>query len=375
MKILIAPAAFKGSLSPEEAAQAMGEGVARALPEAEIVRLPLADGGDGTLHVFECAEFVRVFQARVEDPLGRPIEAPFGLLSDGETAVIETACASGLRLLKPEELDPLRTSTYGTGQLIRAAIDRGTHKILIGLGGSATVDGGAGMAQALGVRLRDRRGRDLPAGGGALAELAHIDLSPRDPRVAQMGVIALCDVESPLLGPQGARLYMAQKGATSEQIEQLERNLAHFALKIREELDKDVASLPGAGAAGGLGAGLAAFLDAKLVSGAQFILDFVGFERLLKECDLVLTGEGRVDEQTAQGKLIIKIAAWAKKHQKPCIVLAGSVKGDTSALYESGVTRIFSLVSDSTREREAMRDAQGRLRLLAQETMTQILLA
>ena len=358
-KILIAPAAFKGSLRPQEAAEAIAQGLRRALPEAELVPCPLADGGDGTLEVLLSALGGDLHRARVEDPLGRPVEAEFGVL-DG-VAVIEMARAAGLVLLSPGERDPLRASTYGVGQLVLAALDEGVREIWLGLGGGATVDGGAGFLQALGAQLLDADGRPIPKGGEGLGKLTRLDLSTVDPRVRRTRVVALCDVLGPLLGPRGARLYMPQKGATPEQCEALERNLAHFAEVALRDAGIDVREIPGAGAAGGLGAALA-LLGAELVSGSGFIAEKLGLREHIQKCDLIFGGEGQLDAQTLEGKGILKLAHLARAHQKPLVILCGSRSGDLSPLHREGVTAAFSIVPGPVSLEEALRQGEQNLR-------------
>ena len=358
MKILIAPAAFKGSLRPAEAAQAIAQGLREALPDAELVERPLADGGDGTLEVLLRTLGGQLQKARVRDPLGREIETEFGLLEfEGrKVAVIEMAYAAGLVLLKPEERDPLRASTYGVGQLVRAALDVGAEEIWLGLGGSATVDGGAGFLQALGAKLLDVQGREIPRGGAGLAQLATIDFSTLDPRLKRTKLIALLDVLSPLLGEHGARLYMPQKGATPEMCDLLEQNLAHFAEVAKRDLGIDVREVPGAGAAGGLGAALA-LLGAELVSGSEFIAKKLGIDALIPECDLVIGSEGRVDEQTLEGKGLLTLARLARQHEKPLIVLCGSRGSELKGLHQAGVTAVLSVVPGPVTLEDALQNA------------------
>ncbi len=268
MRILICPAAFKGSLAAVDVASAMANGARAADPEVVIVEAPLADGGEGTVAALVAAADGTLHVAAVEGPLGAPVEAAFGVLGDGETGIIEMATASGLWLLRREEYDALHASTYGTGQVISAALDAGCRRLIVGVGGSATVDGGAGMAEALGIRLLDGAGRQIQRGGAGLADLARIDMEGRDPRLASIEVTVACDVTNPLTGPWGsAAIFGPQKGATPAQIEQLDRNLAHLAAIMKRDLGVDLAERPGAGAAGGLAAGLIAFLGAQVASG------------------------------------------------------------------------------------------------------------
>jgi glycerate kinase len=329
MKIIVAPQEFKGSLSAVQAAQAMAEGLRRALPEAILEPVPMADGGPGTVDaVVTAAKDGRRMTAAAHDALGRPLEAAWGII-EGDTAVIEMAAASGLILLTEDERDPRIASTYGTGELVRAALDAGCHRIIVGIGGSVTNDGGTGMAQALGARLLDETGQDLPPGGAALARLARIDLSGLDPRLEQCQVLAATDVFNPLCGPQGASLvYGPQKGATPEVARELDAALSHYAQIIERDLGVRVLELAGAGAAGGLGAGLAAFLGAELVLGAQLVAEAVGLGQKLEGADLALTGEGRLDAQTRFGKAPWEVARLAKARGLPVIAIAGSLTED-----------------------------------------------
>jgi glycerate kinase len=344
MRLLIAPQEFKGSLSAREAASAMADGLRRALPDAEIDVLPMADGGPGTVEALVEARAGRRLQNVVSDPLGRPVEAAWGLLEDDATAVIEMAAASGLVLLRREELDPRAASTYGTGQLIAAALDAGCRRIIVGVGGSATNDGGAGMAQALGARLLDDQGEELPAGGAALARLHRIDVSGLDSRIADCRVLVAVDVTNLLCGPTGASaVYGPQKGATPEIVGELDAALAHYAAVIERDLDVKVAELPGAGAAGGLPAGLVAFLGAEIRPGVDLIAEAAGLAERLARADVVLTGEGRLDAQTAYGKTVAGVARMAKERGLPVIALAGGVTGDTESLRKQGIDVAMSI--------------------------------
>ena len=358
MSILIAPAAFKGSLTAGGAAAAMARGAHAAAPHARVVQLPLADGGEGTAAAMAAASGGALRAAWVEGPLGAPVEAAYALLGDGVTAVVEMATASGLWLLRREQYDAPRASTYGTGQLIRAALDAGCCRhLIVGVGGSATVDGGAGMAEALGVRLLDHAGQPIGRGGGGLAALHRVDLSGRDPRLDAVEVTVACDVTNPLIGPGGAAaVFGPQKGASPEQVDLLERNLSHLADVLRRDLGVRVADLPGAGAAGGLAAGLIAFLGARVASGFETVAAAVGLVERLDGCDLVLTGEGRVDGQTLSGKVIAGVARAAASQGVPVVVLAGGVLPDAYALHERGVTALFSIVPGPL----ALEEAEGR---------------
>ncbi|KPK47465.1 MAG: glycerate kinase [Dehalococcoidia bacterium SM23_28_2] len=329
MKIVVAPQEFKGSLTAVQAAQAMADGLRRVLPDAALELVPMADGGPGTVEaVVTAAENGRRMTAAAHDALGRPLEAAWGVI-DGDTAVIEMAAASGLTLLTEDERDPCVASTYGTGEIIRAALDAGCRRIIVGIGGSSTNDAGAGMAQALGARLLDDAGQDLPPGGAALARLGRIDASGLDPRLRQCRVLAATDVFNPLCGPQGASLlYGPQKGATPEVARELDAALRHYAQVVERDLGVSVLDLAGAGAAGGLGAGLAAFLNAELVLGAQLVAEAVGLRRRLEGADLALTGEGRLDAQTSFGKAPLEVARLARDCGLPVIAIAGSLTED-----------------------------------------------
>ena len=332
MKILVAPNALKGSLDPIEAARAIAEGLARSLPAAEIVELPIADGGDGTAAVLVHALGGSFAEAIAEDPLGRARKASFGLIGDGQEAVIEVARSSGLALLTPAECRPLMATTYGAGQLVVAALDRGCRRIAIALGGSATVDGGAGLIEALGVRLLDANGDRVPRGGGGLTRLAHIDVSAKDPRVAEADIVAVCDVDNVLLGGRGAaRTFGPQKGATAEMVDRLEANLSHLAAVIERDLGRDVRALKHGGAAGGMAAGIAGILEGRIESGADFVLGRLDIRRRLVGIDVVFTAEGHIDRQTLENKAPYALAREARAAGVPVVALAGGVSDDVRA--------------------------------------------
>jgi len=322
-RVLVAPQTFKGTLDAATVAAALARGVRRTWPGAVCRELPLADGGEGTVRALVRATGGSLEVARVHDPLGRPIDARWGLLGGGTTAVIEMAAASGLSLLAPDERDPLRASTRGTGELVLAAAASGAHRIVVGLGDSATNDGGAGMARALGYRFLDRAGRELAEGGAALLTLHHLEGQP-DPRLVRPLIEAACDVRSPLLGPGGAsRVFGPQKGARPDDVALLERALTRYAEVLEDFLGRPIRDIAGAGAAGGLGAGLIAFLDARLRPGAELVLEAVGFVGELARSDLVVTGEGRFDEQSAGGKVVGAVVRAARAAGVPVIVVAG----------------------------------------------------
>ncbi len=315
MRIVIAPQSLKGSLTAAEAGAAIAEGVRAVYPEAECVIVPVADGGEGTVQALVDATGGEIVLQTVTGPLGEPVEAFFGLLGNGETAAIEMAACAGLPLVQRERRDPRITTTYGVGELILAALERGCHHFIIGIGGSATNDGGAGMAQALGVSLQTNEGAEIARGGAALATLAHIDTSTLDARLSDCQFEVACDVNNPLCGPTGATaVYGPQKGATPEMVAQLDAALANYAEVIERDLGLSVKDIPGAGAAGGLGAGLIAFLHATLRPGAQIVLEAVHLEEQLPGADLVITAEGQLDAQTAYGKSVGAVAELAKRY-------------------------------------------------------------
>jgi glycerate kinase len=359
VNILIAPDSFKGSLTSLQAANAIERGILKAAAscgvKVDVDKVPMADGGEGTVEAIICAAGGRMVRTKALDPLGRETDSFFGLLPDG-TAVIEMAAASGLNLLKPEERNPMKTTTYGTGQLIKAALDYGSRKLIIGIGGSATNDGGTGMAQALGVRFLDAEGKEIGFGGGELSRIAKIDVSGLDPRVKEAEIVVACDVKNVLCGPQGASaVYGPQKGATPEMVKILDENLRHLAWIIKRDLGKDVLEVPGSGAAGGLGAALIAFLDARMKPGIEIIMEITKFEKKLKEADMVITGEGSTDSQTLYGKVPLGIGRMACKWRKPLVCISGSLKRGYEALYAEGITAFFSITSGPMTLEEAMK--------------------
>ena len=342
MKLVICPDSFKGSLSALKVADA----VVSVAGDADTVLIPAADGGEGTVDALlaSCGGSRQVVDVHAPDQ--RIIQAAYGLLSDGQTAVIEMAAASGLYLLPEQQRNPLYTTSYGTGELIKAAIAHGARKIIIGIGGSATNDGGAGMLAALGIRFLDANGHQLGAGGAELCRLCSIDTSEFLLNNTQIDIEVACDVTNPLCGAHGASaVYGPQKGATAEMVQTLDAALAHYASIIKRDIGIDVNDLPGSGAAGGLGAGIAAFTKAKLRSGIDIVLDVAHFDQHLADADLVITGEGRIDEQTLNGKVISGILARTRSRNVPVVAIAGSVVGNIEALYEAGLTAAFSIAS------------------------------
>ena len=373
VRIVVAPQAFKGSLSAQEACRAIREGVLRVLPDAEIVLVPMADGGDGTLEALIEATNGVYQETTVQGPLGEKVLAAWGVTGNGETAVVEIARASGLVLVPQERLDPRRASTYGTGQLIRAALDAGCRRMIVGVGGSATNDGGAGMASALGVRFIDAGGNDLPEGGAALARLALIDLTGLDPRVGSCEFLVACDVTNPLLGPQGASaVYGPQKGATPEVVKELDVALSGYGEVLALAAGRDVSNVPGAGAAGGLGAGLMAFLDARLQPGVDLVADAVGLDAALDSADLVITGEGRLDGQTAYNKVPVGVARRAKVRGLRVIALAGTLGEGYEQTLSMGIDVVEALSDGSIPLEQAMANAYTLLADAAEQAMMSI---
>ena len=344
LKIVLAPNALKGSLTATQAAEAMAHGIARIDPTFRLVAVPVADGGDGLTEVLITALHGQAQHATVTGPDGVPVRARFCHVPARRLAVIEMAAASGLALLPPARRNPLLTTTRGVGELIRAALGLEISHLIIGIGGSATNDGGIGMATALGATFLDAAGAPVPPIGAALETIAHLDLRGLDPRLADLRIEAICDVDNPLLGERGAaQVYGPQKGATPDQVRQLDAGLAQLALVIERDLGLDVRELPGAGAAGGLGAGLNAFLKAKLRRGIDVVLDLVELNAALHDADLVLTAEGQIDEQTVFGKAPAGVAHRAHALGIPCIAIVGSIGDGLAALHATGINAVFSL--------------------------------
>ena len=363
MKIVIAPDSFKECAAAAEVAQAIATGVRRALPDAELVLVPMADGGEGTVDALVAATSGVLIECEVAGPLGEPVMAAYGILGDGGTAVIEMAAASGLGLVPPERRDPRVTTTRGTGKLMADALDHGVNRIILGIGGSATNDGGGGMAQALGVSLRDASGEELPPGGAALATLAEIDDTRRHPALETCEILVACDVDNPLCGPNGASLiYGPQKGASPPVALELDSALHHFAEVVERKLGIAVLELPGGGAAGGLGAGLVAFTGAQLRPGVGLVADVCKLAERVRGADLVITGEGTLDGQTANGKTPVGVARTARDLGIPVIALAGALGDGYEVLYEHGIAAAFSICPGPMTLAEAMAHAK---RLLA----------
>lgn len=355
MRVVVAPDSYKGSMTAAEAAEAMARGVRRLWPDAEVTMVPMADGGEGTVQALVDATGGEVVKATVTGPLGEPVEAFFGLMGDGETAVIEMAAASGLPLVPADQRNPLRTTTFGTGELICRALDRGARRLIIGIGGSATNDGGIGMAQALGIRFLDRNGQELGFGGGVLPQLDRIDMSGLDPRLNGFPVTVACDVDNPLTGPRGASaVFGPQKGATPAMVTALDQGLAHLAEVLRRDLGRDVEQEPGAGAAGGLGGGLIAFLGGTLRRGVEIVVEAAQLPATLAGADLCLTGEGGTDFQTVRGKTPMGVARAAKAHGIPVICISGGLGREYRQVYDVGIDAVASLAPGPMDLKDAM---------------------
>jgi len=370
VKIVIAPQGFKGNLNSRQVGLAIENGIKRVLPGAETIVKPMADGGEGTAQTLVEATGGRLITTEATGPLSKPVSAQWGLLGDKATAVIETAAASGLTLVPTEQLNPLSTTTYGTGELILAALDHGCRELIIGIGGSATNDGGAGMAQALGVQLLDSRGMAVPFGGAALAELEHVDVSRLDPRLANCKVLLACDVTNPLCGIEGASaVYGPQKGATPEMVSHLNAALSHYADVIYRDLGVDFRNDSGAGAAGGLGMGLMVFLKAEVMSGIGMVIRSTGLTKELEDADLVFTAEGRIDSQTVRGKTPVGIARKAKEFGLPVIALAGEVADGYQAVYQQGIDAVFSITPGPISLDQSLAQAEKLVANVAENTM------
>ncbi len=365
MRILIAPDSFKHSLSAKKVAESLARGILKVLPDTEIIIMPLADGGEGTVQALVDATGGRIIHHQVMGPLMQPVDTFFGILADGKTAVIEMAAASGIELLADDELNPSATSTYGTGQLMKKALDLGCEKIIIGIGGSATNDGGTGMAMALGVRFLDAENSEVGQGGGALGEITNIDDANSDKRLKNCEVIIAADVTNLLTGSEGAsRIYAPQKGADAREVEILEKNMVHYAQVLSEKYQRDFANIPGAGAAGGLGAGLLAFANAQICAGFEVVKNTLHLEDEIEKADLVITGEGKIDAQTRFGKTPGGVARLAQKYHKPVIAVAGSLGENYQELYSEG----FDLILPITDMPMSLADALKNAAVLLEDT-------
>jgi glycerate 2-kinase len=370
MKILLAPDSFKESMSASVACQSMENGIRKIFPEALIVKMPMSDGGEGLLDSLVVATNGQIHTVSVMGPLREQVQAKYGLLADHETAVIEIAQACGLHLVPKALRNPFATTSYGVGQLILASLEHQPKRLIIGLGGSATNDGGAGMLSALGVQFTDTQGRDLRLGGGFLNQLASIDLSKLDPRLANLDITVACDVMNPLTGSKGASLvYGPQKGADLLMVEILDKNLKHYASVLKKTINKEIDAVQGAGAAGGIGAALLGVLNGKLTSGISTVIQLTDFEKALEDTNLVLTGEGSIDDQTPYGKAVVGIAKAAKRHKVPVIAYAGRVSGDLEPLYRGGITSIITIMPDVMPLGEALRNGPQHLEAAVENTM------
>lgn len=379
MKVVIAPDSFKESLDAEQVAEAIARGLRSVISDVETCCIPVADGGEGTTEALVAATSGTLYRNPVSGPLGQPLEAIWGLLGEQPglpvTAVVETASASGLDKIRADQRDALAATTYGTGELILAALDRGVRRIILGLGGSATNDGGMGLLSALGIRFLDAQGDTLPGGGAALANLASIDLSQLDPRIAETEFLVACDVDNPLLGERGASaIFGPQKGATPDQVTQLDSALARLADISASLMGEDAREVPGAGAAGGLGYALVQFLKARMAPGIDLVLEAVRFDEKLQGASLVITGEGRMDGQSLSGKTPVGVARWAKRHNLPVIAVCGSIGAGAEGVHAVGIDALFAVVPGVCTLEQAMAEAAPNLeRTAAQIARTLVL--
>ena len=360
MRVVVAPDSYKGSVSALGVAEAMERGILRIFPAAEVRKVSIADGGEGTVEALVTATGGEMKFSEVKGPLGEKVNAHWGILGDGQTAVLEMTAASGLPLVPKEKRDPRITTTYGTGELIRNALDAGLRRIIIGIGGSATNDGGVGMAQALGVKFLSKEGTELAPGGGSLINLEKIDLTGLDPRLLETEITVACDVDNPLCGPRGASaVFGPQKGATPDMVQELDSALRHFAQCAREVTGRDVAELAGAGAAGGLGAGLMFFTPAKLKPGVEIVLDAVKFADIVNTAAFVITGEGRTDFQTAYGKAPVGVAKVAKQFHVPVFCISGGLGEGADDVLAQGIDAVMSICSRPLSLEECMKDGEA----------------
>ena len=372
LNILVAPSGFKESLDAEEVADCIEKGILLALPDAKIMKAPLVDGGEGFTKALVAATGGTLHEVTVTGPVGRPVEACYGILggTGPKTAILEMASAAGLGLIPPEDRDPLLTTTYGVGELIKAALDSGPKRILVGCGDSGTNDGGVGMAEALGVRFLDANGQKLGWGGAQLSRLEHIDMRGRDGRLADVEIDVACNWQNVLCGPNGvSRVYGAQKGAAPAIVEKLVSALEHLAAVIARELKIEVREIPAGGASGGLGAGLHAFLGAVLHPRFEIITNYFEVESLLKKADIVFTAEGAIDDQTPRGKIPSEVAKLAKHYHLPVIALAGTVGKNARANLENGIDSYTSILSGPCTLAEAIKSPSEMLIDTAEQVM------
>jgi glycerate kinase len=373
LNILIAPDSFKDCLPAKAVIDNIRIGIEQVIPEAKIVGIPLSDGGEGLLDSIMAFIDGRLVEVEVKDPLMRNIKARYGIIGDGQTGILEMAQASGLELLSVDERNPLKTTTYGTGQLISHALEAGCKRLIIGIGGSATNDGGAGMLQALGVKLLKANGESLTYGGAGLEQLTTIDSSGIDHRIQACDILVACDVSNPLTGDQGAsKVYGPQKGATDQMVSRLDKNLDHFAAAVKEHTGRDVKNMPGAGAAGGIGAAMMAFLNAELKPGFTIVKELVGLEEAVEAADLVISGEGKIDYQTQFGKTPYGVAQIARKFNKPLYAFAGIVGEGIQDFNKFGFTEILRIADPGMDQRESIRRAPELLQQAAVRLMHQV---
>lgn len=366
MKIVIAPDSFKESLSAFEVANYIAKGFQQIYPHERYDLVPVADGGEGTVQALVNGINGRIITLEVTGPLGQSVPAHIGFSKDGKTAIIEMATASGLMLIDECERNPLLTTSYGTGELMLEAAKRGAENMILGVGGSATNDGGAGLLQAIGVRLLDRNNQDIAWGGGALSELCKIDVTQLDPALKKCRITIACDVTNPLIGPEGASaIFGPQKGADEAMIDQLDRNLAHFGELLEDLTGNTIIQYPGSGAGGGICAALLAFLDTHLCSGIDLVMEAVDLENRLKDADLIITGEGRIDSQSVHGKVPIGVAKLAQKYHKPVIGIAGSLSHDVEVVYSHGLDCVFSVILKPCSLKSALDEASINLQTTA----------
>ncbi len=355
LTFVLAPDSFKGSMTAQEVCDAMEKGIRKVLPEATCIKVPMADGGEGTVQSLVDATNGKLYELEVMGPLTSPVLAQYGILGDEKTAVVEMASASGIQYINEKTRNPLITTTYGTGQLIKECLNKNVSKIILGIGGSATNDGGAGLAQALGVRFLDKNNNELPFGGAALSQLVKIDLSNLDARLHNVEIEVACDVTNPLCGETGAsKVFGPQKGATTDMVDILDKALCRYAEIIKCQLGKDISNIPGAGAAGGMGAGLLAFTNARLERGVNIVINYTNLREIIKKADFVFTGEGGIDFQTQYGKTPYGVAQVAKSENKKVIAIAGYIGKGIDQLYDCGFDAILGILPQATSLEEAL---------------------
>lgn len=369
MQIIIAPDSFKGSVSAIEAANSIERGIKKVFREAVTIKIPIADGGEGTVDAIIMGSKGTYKETIVTGPLGEKIKAVYGILPDG-SAVIEMAAASGITLVPKEKLNPMKATTYGTGELVKAALDDGVKKIIMGIGGSATNDGGMGFAQALGAVFKDQKGNVLGLGAKYLKDICTVDVTKLDKRLAEVEFVVACDVTNTLCGPQGASaVYGPQKGATPQLVQELDDALRHYAGIIKDQLKKDILEVPGTGAAGGLGAGLLIFCRATLKSGIKTVLEAVNIDQYLKTTTIIITGEGKIDGQSIYGKVPVGIADAAKPYNIPVIAIVGSIGEDSSKVYDYGIASIMSILDNPMSLEQAISSGKDLLEDSAERMM------